>query len=58
MEVLEILQLARGYRYNIDSMLLGHFAQFRKGEKICDLGSGVGLLAILALLRGKAEIKI
>ncbi len=50
----EIHQPPKGYRYNIDSMLLARFAQFKEGEKVCDLGTGVGLLGILAILRGKA----
>ena len=55
MEILELLQAEKGYRYNIDSMLLARFANFKESEKVCDLGSGVGILAILALLRGKAS---
>lgn len=55
MQVLKLSQPEKGYRYNIDSMLLSRFAQFHEGETVCDLGSGVGLLAILALIRGKAE---
>jgi len=55
MQPLELLQPAQGYRYNIDSMLLARFACFREGEEICDLGAGVGILAILSLLRGRAK---
>lgn len=54
MQPLELLQPVKGYRYNLDSMLLARFSQFKEGEKICDLGAGVGVLAILALIRGKA----
>lgn len=55
MHPLELLQPAQGYRYNIDSMLLARFACFREGEEVCDLGAGVGILAILSLLRGKVR---
>lgn len=54
MNPIELLQPDKGYRYNLDSMLLARFANFIEGEKVCDLGAGVGVLAILALLRGKA----
>ncbi len=49
---LELSQPEKGYRYNIDSMLVSRFASFRKGEIVCDLGTGVGLIGILALMRG------
>ena len=52
MQAIELLQPAKGYRYNLDSMLLARFSQFREGERVCDLGAGVGVLAILALMRG------
>jgi len=48
---LELFQPEKGYRYNIDSMLVSRFADFRKGEIVCDLGTGVGLIGIVALRR-------
>lgn len=34
-----------------DSFLLGSFANTRRGEKVCDLGAGAGLLGLLLLAR-------
>ena len=34
-----------------DSFLLGGFASLRRGEKVCDLGAGAGLLGLLLLAR-------
>lgn len=48
-----LLQPEKGFRYGIDSFLLARFANFRRGERICDLGAGVGILGFLALKKGK-----
>ena len=34
-----------------DTFLLGGFASLRRGEKVCDLGAGAGLLGLLLLAR-------
>ena len=34
-----------------DSFLLGDFAAPRKGDKVCDLGAGTGLLGLLLFAR-------
>jgi tRNA1Val (adenine37-N6)-methyltransferase len=48
-------QPIKGYRYGIDSFLLARFAKFKKTDHVCDLGAGVGILALLALTRGRVE---
>src|SRR4030095_2078311 len=55
--LLSLLQPARGqgFRYGIDSFLLARFARFRPGEKVCDLGAGVGILGFLALKKGGVD---
>jgi tRNA1(Val) A37 N6-methylase TrmN6 len=44
-------QPEKGYRYNIDSFFLARFAQLKKTDRVCDLGSGVGILGVLAIQR-------
>ena len=34
-----------------DTFLLGDFAEARRGERVCDLGAGIGLLGLLLLAR-------
>jgi tRNA1Val (adenine37-N6)-methyltransferase len=43
----------RGYRFNLDPVLLSAFAS--PARHVLDLGSGVGVLGILLLATGKAE---
>jgi tRNA1Val (adenine37-N6)-methyltransferase len=42
----ELLQPARGYRVNVDSLLLAAFASQRRVRRLVDLGGGVGALAL------------
>ena len=39
------------FKPSTDTFLLGGFAQVRKGERVCDLGAGIGLLGLLLLAR-------
>ena len=48
---LRIAQPARGYRYGIDPFLLAHFVQPRLREKVVDLGTGCGIIALLLASR-------
>jgi tRNA1Val (adenine37-N6)-methyltransferase len=48
---LRIAQPARGYRYGIDPFLLAHFVQPRLREKVVDLGTGCGIIALLLVRR-------
>lgn len=46
-----------GYRYTLDPFLLASFVQLEKGERVIDLGSGVGVIGIvLAALYPDANI--
>ena len=44
---LQILQKKKGYRYTIDSVLLAHFVEPKKGERILELGAGSGVISLL-----------
>src|SRR5712671_6004864 len=53
---LVLLQPRRGYRVNIDTLLLAHFAAGRRSSarRVVDLGAGVGALALAYAYLGKA----
>ncbi len=44
---LQLIQGKRGHRYSLDAVLLAHFARVRKGQPVVDLGTGVGVVALL-----------
>ena len=52
---LRLLQPRSGYRINIDSLMLVHFAGKRRVERVLDLGAGVGALGLLAVQLGIAR---
>ena len=39
------------FKPSTDTFLLGDFAEVRRGECVCDLGAGIGLLGLLLLAR-------
>ena len=39
------------FKPSTDTFLLGGFAQVRRGERVCDLGAGIGLPGLLLLSR-------
>jgi tRNA1Val (adenine37-N6)-methyltransferase len=40
-----------GYRFSIDSVLIAHFVEVRKGDRILDLGTGSGIIMLILLYR-------
>lgn len=54
---LSIVQPISGYRFSIDSILLGRFVQPRKRDRVLELGAGCGVIAALvAKLRNPREV--
>ena len=50
---LRIIQSPDSFRFGMDAVLLSDFARVRPGSKICDLGTGTGILPLL--LYGRAQ---
>ena len=49
---LKIIQSPDAFRFGMDSVLLADFARVRPGSRVCDLGTGTGILPLL--LSGRA----
>lgn len=52
---LYILQKRKGFRFGIDAVLLSHFANVKNKDRVIDLCSGTGIVAIL--IAGKTKSK-
>jgi len=54
---LTVFQPARGcgYRFSVDSVLLGHFASSRRARRAVDLGAGSGVVGFILLHAGSAS---
>ena len=50
---LKLIQPKRGYRFSVDSILLGRFAQCRSGERVLELGAGCGVISLMIASLGK-----
>lgn len=50
---LRIIQREAGFRFGTDAVLLADFAMVRCGERVCDMGTGTGVLPLL--LSARAE---
>ncbi|MDI6725946.1 MAG: tRNA1(Val) (adenine(37)-N6)-methyltransferase [Smithellaceae bacterium] len=48
---LKVLQSEQGYRFSIDSLLLAGFVHTRKNDRVADLGTGSGIVALLLARR-------
>ena len=44
---LKLYQKRQGYRFSVDSILLGDFIRERAAGRVIDLGTGSGILAVL-----------
>jgi len=44
---IRVVQERNGYRFSIDAILLAGFAWLRKGDRVIDLGTGVGIIPLI-----------
>jgi tRNA1Val (adenine37-N6)-methyltransferase len=44
---LTLVQLRNGYRFSIDSILLGRFVRVRKRDRVLELGAGCGVISVM-----------
>jgi len=52
---LNLYQKKKGYRFSVDSILLGSFAADKAHGKLADLGTGVGVLSVILAKSQKVE---
>lgn len=50
-------QHQKGYRFSIDSVLVSHFVDVRKNDRILDLGTGSGIISLILLYRWKDKVR-
>ena len=48
---LRVLQKEKGYRFSVDSLLLADFVTLKRGDRVVDLGTGSGIIAMILALR-------
>ena len=49
---IRVVQEKEGYRFSIDSILLSGFVWLRKGERVIDLGTGIGIIPLILGKKG------
>lgn len=54
---IKVMQNRGGYRFSIDAVLLAYHAAARPGDKVLDLGTGCGIIALIMASR-LAELRI
>ena len=50
---LRVYQEKNGYRFSIDAFLLAGFVWLRRGDRVIDLGTGVGIIPLILGTRGE-----
>jgi tRNA1Val (adenine37-N6)-methyltransferase len=49
----KVIQEKNGYRFSIDAFLLSGFVWLRRGDRVVDLGTGVGIIPLILGTRGE-----
>lgn len=50
---LRIIQQTEGFRFGTDAVLLADFCAAKRGERVCDMGTGTGVLPLLIAARAQ-----
>ena len=53
---LKVIQKTAGFRFGTDAVLLADFAKAKPGERVCDMGTGTGVLPLLIAARSKDTV--
>ena len=53
---LKVIQKKAGFRFGTDAVLLADFAKAKPGERVCDMGTGTGVLPLLIAARSKDTV--
>jgi tRNA1Val (adenine37-N6)-methyltransferase len=48
---IKIFQKEKGYRFSLDVLLIAHFARLKRGDRVVDLGTGSGVIAMILAMR-------
>lgn len=57
-ENLKIIQNDDVFSFSTDALLLGHFTEVRKNDKILDLCAGNGVIALLLSLKDRKQLRV
>jgi tRNA1Val (adenine37-N6)-methyltransferase len=55
---IRVVQERDGYRFSVDALLLAGFVWLRRGERVIDLGTGVGIIPVILGKRGDGAREI
>lgn len=48
---LKVFQPCKGFRFGIDALILAHFLEIKRGERVLEVCAGTGIISFLVLLR-------
>lgn len=54
---MKIIQHDQQFKFSLDAVLLAHFAMLKPKDKVADLGTGTGVIALLMAARGAAAVE-
>jgi tRNA1Val (adenine37-N6)-methyltransferase len=55
---IRVVQEKAGYRFSLDAILLAGFVRLRAGERVVDLGTGIGIIPLILAQKGEGAGEI